>query len=639
MRVGLALLLAVPAAWANPSGGVVTSGSATIGSSGSTLTVNQTTDRAIINWNDFSIASGETTRFVQPSATSAALNRVTSANTSSIIGTLSANGQIYLINPNGITVGAGGVINTQSFIASTLGLTDSQFLAGGDMIFSGPSQAGVVNAGQITALGGDVLLVGRTVRNTGTLTSESGTTGLAAGSQVLFATGGNQRVFVQAGSGSGGTGVDQQGQIRAASAELAAAGGNVYALAINNDGPLTVDRVRMTGDRIALVGDISTNGEQVYTGAVTAQNSIALTSNSGALTFNGAVNTGFNLTTNSAQHTTFRGAVSVGSNLTSNITSPAGSIDLWSPSIVSGGDQTYTGPIFVGQSPAIDSLFGNLTFNGKINGIHSTPNQGFEANMRTSSAWNTNFNGPVTMGTLTSNITGPGAVNFYTDAVTTFYNQTYNGPVNAQVDTVLRASDGNLIFNGPVNAAFSLTTHSTGDTYFNGPVFVGNSLTSNASFGAINLQGGSIISGGDQTYSNRPLKLGADTSLTSLYGNLNFNGTVDGAHALTTHSAWNTNFNQAVGGATPLASLTSNIITPGQADIIGGPGHININGGSLITSGDQTYNGPVYAQPDTVLSSNSGNLNFNGPMNAGNSLTTNSAENTTSMERCSRETV
>ena len=177
LRVGLALLLAVPAAWANPSGGVVTSGSATIGSSGSTLTVNQTTDRAIINWNDFSIASGETTRFVQPSATSAALNRVTSANPSSILGTLSANGQIYLINPNGITVGADGVINTQSFIASTLGLTDSQFLAGGDMIFSGPSQAGVVNAGQITALGGDVLLVGRTVRNTGTLTSENGTTG------------------------------------------------------------------------------------------------------------------------------------------------------------------------------------------------------------------------------------------------------------------------------------------------------------------------------------------------------------------------------------------------------------------------------------------------------------------------------
>jgi filamentous hemagglutinin family protein len=106
-------VLSMTGAEANPTSGQVTAGQATIASSGSTLTVTQSTSRAIINWQTFSIAAGETTKFLQPSATSAVLNRVISNNPSALYGTLSANGQVYLINANGILIGPNGVVNTR----------------------------------------------------------------------------------------------------------------------------------------------------------------------------------------------------------------------------------------------------------------------------------------------------------------------------------------------------------------------------------------------------------------------------------------------------------------------------------------------------------------------------------------------
>lgn len=256
-RAAAAALLLLPAALrANPVDGTVAAGAASISSSGDILTVTQTSNNAIINWGSFSIGAGELVRFLQPSADSAALNRVTGGDPSSIYGTLQANGRVFLINPNGVTVGAGGVINTQSFVASTLDLDDASFLAGGDLRFAGGSAAGIVNAGRIEALGGDVVLIARTVSNAGELSAPQGAVALAAGGEVLFQPGGNERVFVQAGSGEAlGVGIDQRGRILAATAELKAAGGNVYSLAINNEGLVRAAGVRREGGRVYLVAD------------------------------------------------------------------------------------------------------------------------------------------------------------------------------------------------------------------------------------------------------------------------------------------------------------------------------------------------------------------------------------------------
>src|SRR5258708_1050836 len=105
--LGLSFLLvfgqSVPL-WGNPAGGAVVAGSATIGSAGPTLTINQSTQNAIINWQQFSIAGGELTKFIVPNSSSATLNRVVGGNPSAIYGTLQSNGILYLVNPSGIVV-------------------------------------------------------------------------------------------------------------------------------------------------------------------------------------------------------------------------------------------------------------------------------------------------------------------------------------------------------------------------------------------------------------------------------------------------------------------------------------------------------------------------------------------------------
>ena len=170
---------------ANPVGESVRAGHARFDRSApGSLSIRQDSDRLIINWHNFSIAAGETTRFIQPSATSIALNRVVTANPSRLFGSLESNGKVYLINPNGILVGRGGAVNTRGFVASTLDVSDASFLSGAKLKLSGDSEASVVNEGSIRAIGGDVFLVGRTVENSGDI--RAGTVGLGAGSEVMI---------------------------------------------------------------------------------------------------------------------------------------------------------------------------------------------------------------------------------------------------------------------------------------------------------------------------------------------------------------------------------------------------------------------------------------------------------------------
>lgn len=148
------------------------------------LLIDQLSDRAVIDWESFSIDAGELTRFVQPNSRSAALSRVFSGSPSEIHGRLQANGQIFLINPNGILVGPGGAIDTAGFLGSTLDVSDAEFMTGGDMTFNGGSNASVINLGTINAIdGGDIFLIARNVENGGTLNASEGVVGLAAGSR------------------------------------------------------------------------------------------------------------------------------------------------------------------------------------------------------------------------------------------------------------------------------------------------------------------------------------------------------------------------------------------------------------------------------------------------------------------------
>jgi filamentous hemagglutinin family protein len=242
---------------ANPTNGTVTAGSAAISSPGAgVVVVTQASDRAIIDWQNFSIGTGELTKFVQPSATAAVLNRVTGSNPSALLGGLQANGRVYLINPNGVVVGQGATIQAGAFAASTLDVPDAQFLAGKDLDFAGGGSASIVNLGTIDASQGSIFLLAQQVTNAGVLRAPAGTVGLAAGTEITLTQNGSEQVQVTAPlastAGGGAAAVLNSGTIRAAQAELAAADGNLYALAINNTGVIRAMGTRRIGGHIFL---------------------------------------------------------------------------------------------------------------------------------------------------------------------------------------------------------------------------------------------------------------------------------------------------------------------------------------------------------------------------------------------------
>lgn len=243
-------------ALAAPQGASVQAGAVSVSTPAPGHTrVDQATAHAIVNWDSFGIGRDESVRFAMPGAGSAILNRVTGSAPSHLLGRLTANGSVYLINRNGVVIGRDAVIDTQGFAASTLDMADQDFLAG-RTDFLGDSTASVVNHGTIRAAGGDILLVGHAVSNDGTLSAPEGRVALGAGNDLRYVPGDGGGLQIRAGLAVGtATGVDTRGLIEAATAELKAAGGSVYDLAVNQEGVVRASGVRARDGRIILTAD------------------------------------------------------------------------------------------------------------------------------------------------------------------------------------------------------------------------------------------------------------------------------------------------------------------------------------------------------------------------------------------------
>ena len=174
-------------AMAAPTGGTVASGTASIGVSGNTTTINQGSAKAVINWNDFSIANGEAVNFVQPDANAIALNRVTSAAPSSIQGALNANGQVFIVNPNGITFGSTAQVNVGGLVASTLDISDSDFNNGSYRFANTANNAVISNQGTISvADAGTAALIAPSIQQAGSIVSKDGSIILTAATDVTL---------------------------------------------------------------------------------------------------------------------------------------------------------------------------------------------------------------------------------------------------------------------------------------------------------------------------------------------------------------------------------------------------------------------------------------------------------------------
>jgi filamentous hemagglutinin family protein len=173
--------------WANPTGPQVVNGAASFATPDArTLNVTNSPG-AVIHWQSFSIGAGEVTRFIQQSPSSAVLNRVIGPDISQLYGQLLSNGRVFLINPAGIIVGPGAVIDTAGFVASTLNMLDADFLAG-KLKFQGDASSGsIINQGWIrTGYGGHVVLVAPHIENSGLIHTPGGELILAAGQKLTI---------------------------------------------------------------------------------------------------------------------------------------------------------------------------------------------------------------------------------------------------------------------------------------------------------------------------------------------------------------------------------------------------------------------------------------------------------------------
>ncbi len=221
--------------FANPVAPSVVAGQASFATAGKTLTVTNSPN-AIINWQGFSIGAGELTRFQQQSAASAVLNRVVGQDPSAILGTLSSNGRVYLVNPNGILFGQGSRVDVAGLVATTLNLSNNDFLAGRLNFEAGAVANSIVNQGEIVSSGGGrILLIAPDVQNHGLISSPNGEVVLAAGKSVQLVEADLPMLKVEVQAGGEALNV---GQIIAEGGKI-----GVYAGLINQRGVVRADSV------------------------------------------------------------------------------------------------------------------------------------------------------------------------------------------------------------------------------------------------------------------------------------------------------------------------------------------------------------------------------------------------------------
>ena len=184
-------------AMALPQGGQVAAGAADIAASQAEMAIHQATQNAVINWNSFNIGAGERVNIYQPNAQAALLNRVLGGNPSEIFGTLSANGRVFLVNPAGVLFAPGAQVNAGAIVASTMNITNVDFMAGKYAFVGTPSDGKIINRASLIARNeGTVALLGKNVVNEGVIVARKGAAVLVAGEAVSLDFNGDGKVSV-----------------------------------------------------------------------------------------------------------------------------------------------------------------------------------------------------------------------------------------------------------------------------------------------------------------------------------------------------------------------------------------------------------------------------------------------------------
>ena len=278
--LSLSMALVANATWAGvantalPTGANITQGSAQISQNNNSLNINQNSQNLSTNWNTFNIGKDATVNFNQPNQSSIAVNRVLDNNASQIMGKLNANGQVFLLNPNGVIFSKTAQVNVGGLVASTLNLSDSDIAQGKFTLKNNGNAGSVENYGSIIANGGVVALIAPTVKNYGTIQAHNGTVHLTAADQVTLQLQDGSLVEYQIDLGTLQGLVENGGAIQADNGAVyltAQAKNSLSKAVVNHTGIIEANRLSKNAKgEIILLGDMQ-NGTTIVSGTLKAE--------------------------------------------------------------------------------------------------------------------------------------------------------------------------------------------------------------------------------------------------------------------------------------------------------------------------------------------------------------------------------
>jgi filamentous hemagglutinin family protein len=614
--------LSVSSVFANPQGGEVASGSATISQSGNTMTINQGSQQAIINWQSFNIGAAEKTHFQQP-ANGVVLNRINpTQGASQIYGALTATGKIILINGAGVHFGPNASVNVGSLIASTSDISNANFLKG-NYIFDKPSAyaGSIINEGTLQSADyGLVALLGTSVVNKGVISAKLGSIVLGAGNTFTLDFTGDQLINFTVDTAAQTAGVDDKGKTLTSgvdnSGKLLADGGQVLVTArtaagvldnaINMDGVAQARSVEQHEGTIILsadngtvrvTGELNTSGKQknskggkikVLGNKIYVMPKARLNANGdagGGEILVGGNERGAGPEQNASQTYVATGAELYANAITNgnggkvvvystNATAFQGKISAMGGALGGDGGEVETSGNFLALSGANVNLTAanGKTGNWLLDPSDITISSGTTTNIDlTSGTWQPTSGSSTSVLNVTDLENSLTNGNVTVDSINVGASGTANGNIDITVDLVLDTAN-QLIFSVPTGGVINV-----------------NASISNTGGGLLEFEG--------------PVQIGVTTASITTTGLLNFSSTIDSVagnnFGLTLSSGVITTLNNSIGSNTPLSTFT---VDGGTMFLFGG--------GTITTTSDQNYNAAFEIGVPTTFDSTGGAVNF-----------------------------
>ena len=560
-----------PAPTQLPTGGTLAAGAATIAQNGSTLNINQTSNRAALNWQTFNVGSAATVNFNQPSTSSVTLNRINDSNPSQIFGQINANGQVYLTNPNGLYFAPSASANVGGLVATTNSISDADFMAGNNTFTRNGATGSVINDGNLTAsLGGYIALLAPEVQNNGVIIAQMGTAALAAGENYTLQFDNNNALT------------------------------NVIVT------PATIAALVQNGNAVRAPGGLIILSAQA---ASSLQGGVV--NNSGKLEANGLVNNGGVLRLSASDTINHTGSITA--DAAPNSSGNGGTVSVIAD-LANANSQTNINGSISAQGGSLGGNGGQIETSAAILKVGDTAHISTAASMGLAGSWlldpeydftiASGNSGTVTAGTPTGDISGTTLSNALGSGnVTILSSQGSNtsGSGNINVNDAVTWSANTLTLTAANNININATMTANGSS-----ILVMNTATANGSPSNAAVTGGQVLVGLNSSGFTGGVNFFQVDGVTPRSGTgfLTINGT--GYNVITSLSS----IDQSTAGMSLSYALSSNIATAGISTPIGNSG----NTGNSSTS-VSTYNGNVFYGNFNGLGHTIGNLAFNQPSN------------------------